>query len=157
MIIVEGPDGAGKTSLIDRLRLDLDFEVQPRPCTSEEGVDPSTLASWVEQDLKTSSSGFYDRYPLISEPIYGPLIRGYMADKFDRVDWMSLQLSKLYLQTPFIIFCLPPLAEVLRNVDRTHGTETPHLRGVHEHAPAIWAGYQFRAAQIGRASCRERV
>lgn len=149
MIIVEGPDGGGKTSLITMLAERLDFEVMPRPCTSDEGVDPETLCEWVDKDLSlpVHHQGVYDRHPLISEPIYGPVVRGHMADGWNHLSWLSSRLNILRTRNPFYIFCLPPLGAVLYNIAEEHGYETKHLRGVHTHARAIYDMYCMRAAQ----------
>lgn len=149
MIIVEGPDGGGKTTLIDRLRKHLGVGVMPRPCSSDRGVDPSSLMAWVDRDLSgpVHERKIYDRHPLISEPIYGPLIRGDMAAGFTDLVWMSTRLEMLYTHEPLMIFCLPPLALVKANVMETHDTNTKHLQGVHARIEAIWNQYQFRCAQ----------
>lgn len=149
MFIVEGPDGAGKTTLIRRLQEQLGFEVMPRPCTSDNGIDMTTLRQWVDEDLSRPLHyhGFYDRYPLISEPIYGPLLRGRMADGFSDFHWMSDRLTMLTLRQPLIVFCLPPKQRVMDNVLDTHSQDdTEHLRGVIQHTEAIYEAYTFRAA-----------
>lgn len=150
MFIVEGPDGAGKTTLIRRLQENIDFEVMPRPCTSDGGIDMTTLRQWVDEDLSLPMHhrGFYDRYPLISEPIYGPLLRGRMADGFSDWKWMGHRLHMLTLRDPLIVFCLPPKQRVMDNVLDTHSQDdTEHLRGVIRHTEAIYEAYTFRAAQ----------
>jgi hypothetical protein len=149
MIIVEGPDGGGKTSLIGMLAERLSFEVMPRACTSDNGVDPGTLAEWVDRDLSlpVHHRGFYDRHPLVSEPIYGPIIRGHMADGFSDVQWLSRSLATLRARDPFFIFCLPPVQNVLDNIALGHGHDTKHLRGVHTHGRALYEMYCMRAAQ----------
>lgn len=149
MFIVEGPDGAGKTTLIRRMQEELKFEVRPRACTSDNGVDPRTLREWVEHDLSrpVHDRGFYDRHPLISEPIYGPIIRGHMADGFSDWVWMARTLATFNAREPVIVFCLPPKELVLENVRDTHEATTDHLTGVLAHTEAIYEMYCFRAAQ----------
>lgn len=148
MIIVEGPDGGGKTSLITRLQDELHFQVQPRACTSDNGIDPGTLREWVDRDLSgIRNRGFYDRHPLISEPIYGPLIRGRMADGFSEVSWMASRLNLFKMQQPLMIFCLPPFSEVQKNIEMSHEPTTKHLRGVRTHARALYELYCLRASQ----------
>lgn len=150
MFIVEGPDGAGKTTLIRRLQERLGFDLMVRPCSSERGINMRTLKMWVDQDLSLPlhSGGFYDRYPLISEPIYGPILRGRMADGFNDVKWMSERLRILRLREPIIVFCLPPKQRVMDNVLDTHAeTDTDHVRAVIRHTEALYEAYTFRAAQ----------
>lgn len=148
MLIVEGPDGGGKTSLITRMQERLGFEVMPRACTSDNGIDVKTLRDWVDRDLSlpVHHHGFYDRHPLISEPIYGPLIRGHMAEGFSDVQWLSQRLAMLRNRQPLYVFCLPPLEVVVENIHHTHDLSTKHLRGVHTHARALYELYILRAA-----------
>lgn len=148
MIIVEGPDGGGKTTLITMLAEALDLEVEPRACTSENGIDMTTLANWVDNDLVRSGRprGLHDRYPLISEPIYGPLTRGRMADGFEDLDWLSTCLSTFYDLQPTIIYCIPPLDVMRANVQANHPMTTTHMREVNSAAKAIWHAYCHRAA-----------
>jgi len=148
MFIVEGPDGAGKTTLISRLQDELQFEIMPRACTSEDGVDPLTLRDWVDQDMSRQNhwGGFYDRYPLISEPIYGPLIRGSVAVGFNEVKWFSTRTMMLRQRNPAIIYCLPPKEVVLHNIRQNHKATTHHLSGVLTHGSALYDSYCARAA-----------
>lgn len=115
-VIVEGPDGSGKTTLIQLLlaQPDLELELMPRSSSST-GGPVKDLAKWVEHDLGRfgpSYRALYDRYPLISELIYGPLLRGYLPDKFTNPHWMQQQWRKLCSNPVLIIYCLPPLARV---------------------------------------------
>lgn len=147
MVIVEGCDGSGKTTLIRRLCKELEVDIMPRACTSDKGpID--NLRAWVERDLQSGmqpGSGLYDRHPLISELIYGPLVRGQLPDDFDQW-WLTAMLAKLDRLEPLIIFCIPPWPAVESNVEHTHGTTTPHLRGVLRNLRKIYDLYRVRAA-----------
>lgn len=120
MIIVEGPDGAGKTTLIERLSEDLGIPVAPKV------VDHNTNATvnlklWVEGNVsvrnRPTQEVIYDRHRLISEFIYGPILRERQTPGFNDPDWVRTMLSRLYaFVRPTIIFCLPPLGVVLGNV-----------------------------------------
>lgn len=152
MVIVEGPDGGGKTSLVTQVCNEFGVLVRPRACTSDNGVDPATLRDWVDNDLSesgkapSSDSWLYDRYPLVSEPIYGPLIRGRMADGFADLIWLRSRLNILeHDRHSLVVFCLPPEEEVMRNVNRSHGHGTKHLEGVHKNARAIYQQYLYLA------------
>lgn len=118
MVIVEGPDGAGKTHLIDRLSTELGIPLQSKVMSSE--MKPSVdLAEWVETDLeKGFGPRLYDRHRLISELIYGPVFRNTGLDPgFDDPTWLAVQLARFFELDPIIILCMPPLQTVVDNVE----------------------------------------
>lgn len=147
MVIVEGPDGSGKSTLVRRLSEELSVPVHPRACTSDNGIDPATLRDWVDRDLHPSSEGgLYDRHPLISEPIYGPIIRNFMADGFQDIEWLGTSMTKFRNRVKAMIFCLPPWPFVETNVTKHHEATTPHLEGVLKHSQGLYEMYLHRAA-----------
>lgn len=143
MVIVEGPDGGGKTTLVDRLSRALGVEVHERACTSSDGPVPE-LCRWVERDLSGPSGGLYDRHPLISETIYGPIIRGHMVEDFGSRRWLRDAMVQFRRKDPFIIFCLPAWETVSSNILKTHEPTTSHLRGVLMHGQALYESYVLR-------------
>jgi hypothetical protein len=117
MIILEGPDGAGKTRLAQRLSGDLGLLIQPKvvDSTTQAMVD---LKLWVEQDLRQGlKARLYDRHRLISEPIYGPVVRGRMEPGFHDLRWLTTQQWMFELLRPLVIFCLPHIEVVRHNVE----------------------------------------
>lgn len=117
MLIVEGPDGAGKTTLVNRLSKELDMYVMPR-VVSKDAEAMVDLVNWVHEDVTSGiKRALYDRHRLISEPIYGPVLRGRMEPGFDNIRWLKDYQRKFRELQPFVIFCLPPLEQVLKNVD----------------------------------------
>jgi len=116
MLIVEGPDGAGKTTLIERLAEDLDLPVAPR-VVSKDTEFMVDMVDWVELNLADGPQRMiFDRHRLISEPIYGPVLRGTMDPGFDNLTWLYAKQQEFRQTNPFVIFCLPPVESVLRNV-----------------------------------------
>jgi hypothetical protein len=117
MIVVEGPDGAGKTTLVNRLHNDLDLPVNPKVVDSSMKAQVD-LRDWINQDL---SKGFrpliFDRYPLISEAIYGPMTRHESRPGFDDFEWLRDKQTHLRIVHPIIIWCLPPIETVVSNVE----------------------------------------
>lgn len=146
-IIVEGPDGSGKSTLVRRMTLPstastLKLELMPRACTSEGGpVDE--LAQWTIDDLGRSSEGrleLHDRYPLFSEMIYGPITRGKLATLFD-TEWHDLAMSLLRdNHQAVLVWCLPPRHMVIDNV--LDEDKAKHMEGVAEQIGDIWDAYQ---------------
>lgn len=100
MIIVEGMDNSGKTTLIKSLTRDLPLSIIKSPGPKD------SLASflWVIQTLREKKKDIiYDRYFLISERVYGPIIRGEDVFGDYTFDLISLMLRK----SPLIIYCRP--------------------------------------------------
>lgn len=142
MIVVEGPDGAGKTSLVARLRQDLNLPVADK--VVNEDTEPIVdLADWTEANV---SAGFqkviFDRHRLISEPIYGPATRTTQDPHFLDLGWLSEMMWRFYQSQPIIIYCLPDLQVVRDNVKR-EDTNNSVISG---RIAAIYAGYVARAS-----------
>src|SRR5215211_3588455 len=103
LIIVEGPDGSGKTTLIEKLASEFNFPVMPRVVNkdTEAMVD---LVKWTEEDLtKGFGPRIYDRHRLISEPIYGSVVRHEMQPGFDDIHWLHAMQANLRAIRPVVI------------------------------------------------------
>lgn len=142
VIIVEGPDGSGKSTLITRLSQTLRLPVADRVV----GTDTKALLNireWTEQNV---SKGFqpviFDRHRLISEPIYGPAIRDRQSPEFYDLTWLSDVMWHFYNAKPVIIYCMPDILTVRENL--LADSETPEI--VKNHIVAIYAGYVARAS-----------
>lgn len=117
MIIVEGPDGAGKTTLIESIVEATGLPVAPR-VVSKDAEAMVDLKKWVKDNI---AGGFqkmiFDRHRLVSELIYGPILRSKPEPGFDDPEWLHEHLFGLYREVkPFIIYCLPPAQAVWQNV-----------------------------------------
>jgi energy-coupling factor transporter ATP-binding protein EcfA2 len=118
-IIVEGPDGSGKTTLVAHLAHTLGIPVHERASSSKGGPRPD-LYEWVIWDAKknhprTEDSWIYDRYPVISEPIYGHHVRHDIMVPFDQEPFLTEIKDVLYTSS-VVVWCLPNLDTVCRNV-----------------------------------------
>ena len=70
MIIVEGPDGAGKTTLVEQLERDWGL-TRERKQTSAQAVSLMPPGAWIEEQLDMGfGMRLYDRFALISSPLY---------------------------------------------------------------------------------------
>src|SRR5580765_6539928 len=137
MIIVEGPDGGGKTNLVTRLCKEFDLEVEPRVVDKDTNpMNGISLKNWVDADLKSwPRASIYDRHRLISEPIYAPIMRGRLADGFEDPIWFIRQINAFWRLHPIVIYCLPAPDEVVRNVMRVDTENDAVCRAI---APIYW-------------------
>lgn len=116
MLIVEGPDGSGKTTLVNRLSSDLGLKVAPKVVSADMTTNID-LKAWVEDNIEKGFRALiFDRHRLISEPIYGPLFRHRMMPGFDSMNWLKYHQSSLRRINPIVIWCLPPLQRVFDNI-----------------------------------------
>lgn len=143
MIIVEGPDGSGKSTLIKQLSDRYDLQVNER-VVSKDGAPMTDLKLWVERNL---AQGFqyklFDRHRLISEFVYGPVFRKEQKPEFLDLTWSSIMLQTMYNDVqPVIIYCLPPLEVVTANIIESGEKNTFVL----EHIDAMYMAYVHRIA-----------
>ena len=111
LVIIEGADGSGKTTLANRLRKDLD---QYSIFLRSNGPPPNIgkladIIAWI-----MVSPGhipvFCDRFPILSEYVYGPIIRGKCQHGLS-VEQMAKRLSKA-----LIIYCRPSYSKLAAGV-----------------------------------------
>lgn len=142
MLIVEGPDGAGKTTLIRQLQERYGFEVAPRVVDKDTNA-MGDLKSWVEQNLEAGFQDLiFDRHRLISEPIYAPIMGRPAAPGFDDVIWLNRQYQEFWAINPVVIYCIPPKKAVVDNV-----WDDPDNRSIRPYIDVIYNAYVARAAQ----------
>lgn len=142
MIVVEGPDGAGKTTLINYLAKELSLPIAPRVVSkdTEAMVD---LQEWVDKNLsKGWQPMIFDRHRLISEPIYGAILRPKFQPGFDDMEWFEPRLRQFYGLQPSMIYCLPPLRTIWDNIQ----DDPENQRVADQHIiQMIWAAYFNKA------------
>jgi hypothetical protein len=129
-IIIEGPDGAGKTTLVAHLSHVLGLPVHERASSSKGGPRPD-LYEWTMQDMTKHHTAnhdgevfIYDRYPLISEPVYGLHVRHEVMPPFDEEPFLSEVRESLYISS-VVVWCLPSLDTVCQNVFANAKSQMP--------------------------------
>lgn len=130
MIIVDGPDGSGKTTLCENLVKDgvvLSKLESPGRTKGQLSLRDQTLRylnAYINRNLAV------DRY-LFSEMVYGPILRKYCA--FSTTDFFSILSKLIHAQNP-IIFCLPENPESLK-------LTMEQMPGVRENITEIFLSY----------------
>lgn len=112
MIIIEGADNSGKSTLGARLSKDLGVpllhSVRPDPHSNEHACLRHS------RDQLMPKHAILDRVYAISEPIYGPICRGKSSLGNRGEDAMLDLMNRNHL----IIYCRPHTATILRNAGR---------------------------------------
>jgi hypothetical protein len=160
-VIIEGPDGAGKSTLVKWLSPVLDVPVARRISDSLKGVQGKNLAAYVNEDMKgwsnnasmnpklhaplfgrTTPSRLYDRYPLISEPIYGLHVRKGPQPEF-LTTWYRETWAHFIEMDPLVIWCLPPYDEVAKHVHPSRDMD-----GVWRNISQLYTAYRLEAMKF---------
>lgn len=146
MIIVEGPDNSGKSTLISNLMADLNLTL----AKSLESGPPKTAMDLynrsvylIEQAIMRKNKNIIaDRSSIICESIYGPLCRG--KDLWvDLIEKKIDVVSSLNALNPFYIYCRPPIIRMQEFVNhniKSYDTEE-HLSAIEKKSSYIIKAY----------------
>jgi len=135
IVVVEGVDGAGKTTLINNLR-DVSREYFWVLRASGPANSSDQLQRAVDE-LSTLIDGsptnwVFDRHPLVSEPIYGHILRGK-----SHLEGMSAWGYKARIQEfSKIIYCRPPF-----DIVQEESKHERQLEGVHDKLRGLYDAY----------------
>jgi len=141
MIVVEGPDGSGKSTLVESLRIHshhyfIILRASRAPTTRE---DMLRYMSWSKQKPLPLDI-LMDRHPAISEMIYGPLIR--QQNRLKDFDSESGREALLKGVT-HIIYCRP-----ITPVIEATALKTWQMDGVKEKITDIIQQYDWIMAEL---------
>lgn len=147
MLIVEGMDGTGKSTLVKKLHENTGLPVHTRAVADQTGDPVDDLFQWAFDDVTTWDAqplSIYDRHPLVSEYIYGPTIRGRVAKGFRSRD--AALLSAKMRKDAFVVFCVTDAKTIHENLKRI-----PQMDGVKDHTEQLYVEYtKFIAQYSGR-------
>lgn len=142
LVIIEGPDGAGKTTLIESLR---DNSTRYFAILRASGppidVDGSPSYGYAYMMLARQFAKSFpfpvvcDRFHAISENVYGPLLRGRKCE--------DLETIRVQLRGAKVVYCRPPLRRILANV-QVH----KQMAGVIEQTEALVSAYDALMEKI---------
>lgn len=138
LIVVEGPDGAGKTTLIRNLR----NSTKRHFLTLHRSGPPGTIANvraYLELTRHAARSDLpviCDRHPLISEPIYGQVLRGHnLIEQHFSNEFVGDLLRD---DVDRIIYCRPRSATIRESLKKEK-----QLDGIPEHIDRIIKAYDY--------------
>lgn len=127
---MEGMDNTGKTTLLEKLATAFDpplpLTKSPGPKTTEEAI------AWVTKEMNREEPMLYDRHPMISEFVYGPLLRNFNSLATAKGKKLMLEF---YLKHPMVIYCRPPESAIFNFGDRDQ------MEGVIENRKKLLAQY----------------
>lgn len=129
MIILEGPDGSGKSTLAELIETWLNITREPRAVSAgAEKLKP--IGQFVVDELKRGFGlRLYDRFALLSAPMYLSLPNPTFSEELLDIDFLSGQWRKFVQLDPLVIMCLPPLDTVRDNIaaDKSSQVVWPHV------------------------------
>ena len=149
MIIIEGMDNSGKTTLIETLKgvhgNAVDIIKPPGPFSSS-----AELKDWMSPEMDKCrtfqyNNGMirYDRFPIISELVYGPIVRGESMVDGPLFDETFHDLTSAAFPVTFI-YCRPPDEKILDFGIREQ------MDGVREKSLELLYGYDHLMSEISQ-------
>ena len=144
MIIAEGPDGAGKSTLVERLEKDLGRRV------IHSGGPPANIAEWRSKIAlvvaNQRSPVIFDRVPHISEQVYNQLYPERPA--FDPPYFLTNELIAL---RPVVVYCrLPSVTAMMNSMEFKLKAHKPqdHIDRVLANYPRLVETYDHLIAEL---------
>lgn len=135
MIVCEGPDGAGKSTLVEHLAEMFDLAIGERGVANRDHLYKVTR----QDTYKALSMGVLGSQPriwdrlFVSEFVYADLVG--RPCEFSQAEAEFIVATMNALAFPMIV-CLPPLDVVKENVAKAH-----QMKGVNEHLSGIYFTY----------------
>ena len=129
MIVLEGPDGSGKSTLAESIEGWLNITKEPRAVTaSAEKMKP--IGQYIVDEMKRGFGlRLYDRFALISSPMYLSLPNPTFSEELLSVEFLRDMWHRFVQLDPLVIMCLPPYQVVKANILADESSEVvwPHI------------------------------
>jgi Cdc6-like AAA superfamily ATPase len=142
MIIIEGPDGSGKTVLAQRLSKDLGgvsvYHAGAPPVSMEQTYKRVYMSTYL-----CTQQIIQDRSALISEPIYGKHLRAEGA----HISWNEAKTLIKALE-PLVVYCRPPTSELTPSKEDYDSDE--YVKKLSENQHKIVYQYDTNLMEIDR-------
>lgn len=149
MIIVEGPDGSGKSTLVGELVSRLGLIQGTRSTLDRDRLHETTVQDSYRAVMAAVNGMdepvIWDRM-FYSDGIYAPIVRD-EESMFPGTTIEYLHRLVLAMRAPVVI-CLPPLEVVRANV-----ASSRQLAGVAENIDAIYEAYEMLAREFSPSQC----
>jgi ABC-type sugar transport system ATPase subunit len=141
-IILEGPDGSGKSTLLEWLAKKTQREI------IHGGGPPENMTELFRRIalVLDNPEGLFDRITMVSEQVYGPILR--KVRLLEEENWIK------YLQQlagDLLIYCRPPDSILLGNADKLEIKEhkpAAFVQKIRENLPAIIKAYDKIMIQV---------
>lgn len=145
MLVVEGVDNSGKSTLIRQLQV-----VLPGWATQGSEGPPKykgEMNDRVSRYLNHSPFTIYDRHPCVSQPIYGQ-----MRSDLDAID--QHLVDEFYLRRPFFLYCDPGRRTFEGHTVNPEIDTADHLKAVEENFKIITLAYRHWAIEYAHVVYR---
>lgn len=136
MIIIEGPDNSGKSTLAKHLSTKFNLPIihSGGPAKSKDEIFLRTV-DFFDDHLNLC---IRDRFPCISEPIYTMLREG---EPHFSGEILAVFLKSLIQYNPLIILCMPPKEKALQGHQMGLFDTPEHYEAVNKNAEALYDSY----------------
>ncbi len=126
MIIIEGMDNTGKTTLIHQLSQQFKL---PSARTGTYPRKVSDILNWHNWASAAPRTLILDRHPAISDLVYGPILRGSTCS--------THEIARVAREDHYLVYCCPPFGTVQRSYH-----EREQMEGTEENLMQIYTEYQ---------------
>lgn len=126
MIIIEGMDNTGKTTLIEQLQKEFKLPSARTGTYPRKLEDITRWHNWCSACPRTL---IVDRHPAISDLVYGPIIRNHTCS----TEGMAYHARN----QNYLVFCDPTLPVIQKTYD-----DRDQMEGTHENLPKLYNAYQ---------------